>query len=1070
MDTDSNGSVSPDELKCALLAFSNMGLIAETPTMQPLNCDNEPFVKVDPQSCTSGHRCSCCSGNAPIGDSSGKVGPFDSGEIMLLGGEGVPMTGSWGIDLEFQLSGKVSADNPNFHCLLKSYSGDAIVACIPAGQHKLVIFVAPKAVFEEQTEVSARLAHIFNELDESRYLADVTLDTKRDPCAWYRLLIVGQPVQDGSINTCDWVGPAARMPWDGASFTNAATPGLAGELRIGAHVASAKAAAAAAAAAAVSPASSLASLRTPLPSPLLPPHSALRQRPSLGTPRDRRASFSATPRIPLSRQKSRRMSQVLTPCDIHLTPKTPVRARPKLPSRSRRLSICSAGSPAESDGWSEEEDVTPAASTQTLSLQKLRVYISTCGEHQPQIVMHDRVWQGHFEFFDCYSLGNCYDAVCSRADARLNWTLGQLRNFKVFGIDQDLMAELDARGSNSISWLDKAIDLASSDRDGCCTQEAARTIGLTISRGEDDDVASPSGGLLRTTSRGRLTPRGRPARMSSRFVLSPRSPRSPFPLIGSPSVVSPAPSTSANPGRDALSSYKTLANKLKNSYWNRKAENKAGVAVEINKQPVNSLLWFKYRLIAEETSVTIIESAGADKSKASRRPGYVWKNLWERDLSPGFQLSNGVVYREDHEFQVDKVRRTQRLVRSAYKALTDDMKQNENYWNLDGNMSSELLIDGAKFFLIRGDIAKRDPGLNSMFTGKQVKHASRAVQRQLRVNSDTLKRIMWFFILPPRACLGLVEDAKRWCCYAVCNRAQPLTSRSSTALKALLTHIFRTRRRSPRVSVLAITCLLWVSCIAPLCAYIWWDDDSSPLYVHGIEIFINTTYYLWAMLCIATIVASEVRGIPGRVSYKQSALKSEVASKPCSLTKISDGMPITTSAMAIVQMVCRQHHGEGEEDEEEEGEEDEGGMDYSTKLLRLFWQQDDAGVTLPWLRDQMLHDDELCDLSRAQLNRLLVFEFQMKSPPRDKNDWIYNLNIAMQGVQSKIDVGRPKRSAKIFVGILALAHGFLGLLHRVAFRGQLAFGEVCALASLQMFCIRSHDELRRAWWSMSQQH
>ena len=769
--------------------------------------------------------------------------------------------------------------------------------------------------------------------------------------------------------------------------------------------------------------------------------SAVKQRrPSFGDALG--SALPITPRMGSLPRRSRRMSQISLQ---GATPITPSRSRMR--TKSRRLSVCSPGSPAaESDGWSEDDDFEATCTAQVASLQKLHVYVERCSEGQDSAtVVHDRIWQGPFDFFDCYSLGNFYDAVCSRADDALSWTIGPIRNFQLFGIDPDFKTELDAKSFRCKAWLDKALALASSSHDGRCMQDAAKKVGLVIHRGEDDDAMSPSGGALRTTSRSRLTPRGRPMRMSSRFVLSPNSPRSPFPWISSPSVVSPSPSPSTQVARPPRSSYRTLAEKLKSTHWHRKVEKKADMALEINRQPAGSLLWFKYRLVSERTPIICVQTAG-QRTKSVQRLGCVWKNLWERDLSADLQPT-GSVFRDDIEFQQEKARRTQRLIRSAYKALAADLKKNENYWNIDDSASQDMLIDGAKFFLIRGDIARRDPGLNSMFTGKQVKHASRAVQRQLRVNTDQLQSIVEFFLLPPRACFNLLGDFKRWVCACLCSRAQmPSTAQSTGATKALLGYLFRTKRRAPRIRMLVTTFLLWLCCLLPLCAYVG-SEISMRSHVHGIEIFINTTYYMWAVLCIATVVASEVRGIPGRVSYKQSALKAEVASKPCVLTKISDGMPITTSAMAIVQMVCRQHHGEDEEEDEEEGEEEEAGMDFSTKLLRWFWQQDYAVVALPWLQDQMQHDDELAQLTSSQLNRLLVFEFQMKDPPRDKNDWIYNLNIAMQGVQSKIDMGRPKRSAKLFVGALAFTHGLLGLVHRFAFRGQPALGVVRALSA-----------------------
>ena len=100
-------------------------------------------------------------------------------------------------------------------------------------------------------------------------------------------------------------------------------------------------------------------------------------------------------------------------------------------------------------------------------------------------------------------------------------------------------------------------------------------------------------------------------RMSSRFILSPRSPVSPFPRVTTPSaVISPAETSLSNRGaiaKQTKSSYQTLADKLKNAHWDSKEEKQADVANESDKQPPGSLLWMKYKLIKTGVSVTVVE-------------------------------------------------------------------------------------------------------------------------------------------------------------------------------------------------------------------------------------------------------------------------------------------------------------------------------------------------------------------------------------------------------------------------------------------------------------------------------
>jgi hypothetical protein len=479
-----------------------------------------------------------------------------------------------------------------------------------------------------------------------------------------------------------------------------------------------------------------------------------------------------------------------------------------------------------------------------------------------------------------------------------------------------------------------------------------------------------------------------------------------------------------------------LTEKLKQSTNSGGSQAKDSDIVEIHEQPPGTLLWIKYQLIAEATTISCDELSNG-KIKSVDRHGSVWRNRWEQDHSPGFPWSTDVLFREDAAFLQDKARRTQRLIRAAFKALTEDFVKAEQYWRIESSQDADLQIDGAKFFLVRGDIARRDPGLNSMFTGQQVKHARRAVKRTHRVNTQLLHSVVGFFLFPPRELFHVFREAYRCCCRA-CGNSGSKETKSTAATKTILEYIFRRQRQFPRIQMLLVTGIGWIGCMLPIFTYVLSEDSHT--HMHGIEIFVNTTYYLWATLCIATVVSSNVRGVRGDVTYSRAALKAEISSKSCSLTKIIDGITVTTSAMAIVQMVCRKHLGEDEEEEEEEDEEEEA-MDLSASLLKWFWRQDSPAAVLPWLADQMQHDDELSVMSDGQLNRMLVFEFQTKDPPRDKNDWKFNLNIAMQGIQSELDLGRPNWKGRLFVAVLALLHGMLGLLHRTAFREQPAFGE-----------------------------
>ena len=512
MDTNSNGSVSREELQSALFAFSHMGLIAEPPKMQPQNEFCSPFLKpatIDGDTQSSG--CfRCRKDTIPSDDMCGTVDTFNPGEVLLLGEEGVPMKGCWGLDLEFQAHVHTGhSDGALFHCMVKSYAGDAIVARMHAGDAKIIFFVAPKTAFSEQAEAHLRLQQVFDQMDPSQYLCELDvqmdLNTKRN---WYRLLIVGEPTQTESDELF------AAPDW-GAEQTAVEPPSLFDSTHLGDTELAPLIGTSMVRVALGSPASSVASLRTPMGSPTVTPGGgAMKQMAALS---GRLVSFTLTPGLPSGRQRPSLMAQGTTPgtpsqsrgrnrtrsrrlsiCNPELTPLTAPSGQPRpKKARSRRLSICNPESPADSEDWSDDDDFDYVVSK--VSAQKLHVYVlrtdcdSDVGNTTEESVLSQNVWTGLFDCSDCYALGNHYDAVCCRADSSINWSAGGLRNFKLFGLGQQFMTELDASSHpRHLEWLMKAIDLAESDREGRCMHDDARAAGIEVQLVQEEEP-SPMG-------------------------------------------------------------------------------------------------------------------------------------------------------------------------------------------------------------------------------------------------------------------------------------------------------------------------------------------------------------------------------------------------------------------------------------------------------------------------------------------------------------------------------------------------------------------------------------------------
>ena len=356
--------------------------------MQPLDQDHNAFTELlTGDSAGAATPRSLCSRMRTRSheDTCGSVGPFSEKQVILLGEEGVPMLGCWGIDLEFEYSpADLADDGVAFHCLTKSYAGDAIVVRTSSTQGMLTVFVAPKAVFDEETETKRELNRHFESLEPRRYLCEITFQESEGPRCWYRLLIVGQPAQtelDSELNkgSNNWNhGFGEQDDWDTLSLCER-TPREA-EMS-----------------------SLLQGVDKPAPNGLPSwtprPMQSPKRTPRAKTPRlgQRRGSLteivapgSSTPK---TNGRSRRLSVQANFSPLKTPPNS---SRPK----SRRLSIVSMQG-SESDGWSEDEDESHAVSVSP-TMQKLHVNLMRSnrdGGH-PDTLLQDHTWQGHFNFFD----------------------------------------------------------------------------------------------------------------------------------------------------------------------------------------------------------------------------------------------------------------------------------------------------------------------------------------------------------------------------------------------------------------------------------------------------------------------------------------------------------------------------------------------------------------------------------------------------------------------------------------------------------------------------------------------
>eukprot|EP01047_Picozoa_sp_COSAG01_P014696 COSAG01_NODE_721_length_14068_cov_479.648436_3_plen_1328_part_00 len=134
LDMNSSGAINPRELRCSLMAFGAMGLVAERIELNPLNESNWPWTKYHTEEHTEEYT---MLSNRRVGDEIVNY-PIrnEKGNAILLGNEPVVFEndrGAWALTLEFQLDAILTKkEKPRefqqFNVLCSSYRRNAIVA------------------------------------------------------------------------------------------------------------------------------------------------------------------------------------------------------------------------------------------------------------------------------------------------------------------------------------------------------------------------------------------------------------------------------------------------------------------------------------------------------------------------------------------------------------------------------------------------------------------------------------------------------------------------------------------------------------------------------------------------------------------------------------------------------------------------------------------------------------------------------------------------------------------------------------------------------------------------------
>ena len=370
----------------------------------------------------------------------------------------------------------------------------------------------------------------------------------------------------------------------------------------------------------------------------------------------------------------------------------------------------------------DNSDELRAAQETQSSAKNSKHYDDSVQQHEPK---YQFAWEGMVDLKDVYSLGNVFDNVCSDAADDIEWSLGPLRNFEIFGLHR--------------GWMTAG-----------CFQ-----FPMTADKWDGFSAVSP-----RTQNR-----RDAHAVQEEKYLKRTD---------------------------DTVPDLRYHLNKA--------VDDRSGICMANYKGDQVEAVRCKYKIVG------IKRLKRLDKDHHPSQPLYdyvAFANRFVTDFEPGFAYSNDVVFRRDANFLANKQYRTGTLVKAMLSHVPPSVsspghatgQKKLRYWELD----NKLELDSNTLFIMRGDTAKDDPGLNVLFTGKQLRSTILHMQRTVRVNVRKLKMVAAFFINPIP-----------WVIHALRRGSSHKIEKNPGPVESILIR-FRsdTGKNSDRGPLFAVTLFLW---------------------------------------------------------------------------------------------------------------------------------------------------------------------------------------------------------------------------------------------------------------------
>ena len=307
------------------------------------------------------------------------------------------------------------------------------------------------------------------------------------------------------------------------------------------------------------------------------------------------------------------------------------------------------------------------------------------------------------------------------------------------------------------------------------------------------------------------------------------------------------------------------------------------------------------------------------------------------------------------------------------------------------------------------------------------------MQRSLKVNFTKFKALLWFFLMP----LAGIWEMLRY-------KVDDKSTEAVGAVQIVLYKIRADTGQTQKWSLVCGTLFLWILLMITMFGH---SSSKIDTIIHSMEVSLAVLYYVWAAICFALHVATEVKSVPYDVPYKLASKQAQLSSVQVTLTRIADGQRIQVSGIGFLLLVCQLYTGDEEEEEEEEeaGDgEDEQLFNVSRSTLDLVWTQRPLTYSLPWVQPEV---------SRSAA----VYEFKMWREIANRDDWNDNNKAMGLGMQTRIDLGCPTKYGEQLILVLAAVNGSLGCILRILASDmdtyEIVFGPIPGAGFVTIACV-----------------